>query len=65
MNKYFSSYIQCLNLEFDLQELIEKAEKQPNVTIGVLVSIIIVILTLLLKIIFGGKKKPVRTLSTP
>ncbi|XP_022872834.1 calnexin homolog 1-like isoform X2 [Olea europaea var. sylvestris] len=42
-------------------ELIEKAEKQPNVTIGVLVSIIIVILTLLVKIIFGGKKKPAQT----
>ena len=38
------------------QELIEKAEKQPIITIGVLVSIVVVILTVFLKLIFGGKK---------
>ncbi|KAJ8772386.1 hypothetical protein K2173_027563 [Erythroxylum novogranatense] len=37
-------------------DVIEKAEKQPNLTIGILVSIVVVIFTILLKIIFGGKK---------
>ncbi|KAM7471595.1 hypothetical protein LguiA_009778 [Lonicera macranthoides] len=37
-------------------DLIEKAEKQPSITIGVLVSIVVVIFTLLLKAIFSGKK---------
>ncbi|GAB4860338.1 hypothetical protein Ancab_035496 [Ancistrocladus abbreviatus] len=36
--------------------LIEKAETQPNLTIGVLVSVTVVIFTIFLKIIFGGKK---------
>ncbi|KAI8017969.1 hypothetical protein LOK49_LG04G02379 [Camellia lanceoleosa] len=39
-----------------IMDLIEKAEQQPNITIGVIVSIIIVILTVLFKILFGGKK---------
>nr|Q39994.1 RecName: Full=Calnexin homolog; Flags: Precursor [Helianthus tuberosus]CAA84491.1 calnexin [Helianthus tuberosus] len=37
-------------------ELIEKAETQPNITIGVIVSIIVVIFSILLKLLFGGKK---------
>lgn len=37
-------------------ELIEKAEKQPNITIGVIVSIVVVIFSILLKLLFGGKK---------
>ncbi|KDP22513.1 hypothetical protein JCGZ_26344 [Jatropha curcas] len=37
-------------------DVIEKAEKQPNLTIGILVSIVVVIFTVLLKIISGGKK---------
>ncbi|XAR67806.1 hypothetical protein NMG60_11002721 [Bertholletia excelsa] len=37
-------------------DLIEKAEKQPNLTIGIIVSIIVVVLTVLIKILFGGKK---------
>ncbi|KAF5743636.1 hypothetical protein HS088_TW08G00221 [Tripterygium wilfordii] len=37
-------------------DIIEKGEKQPNLTIGVLVSIVVVISTILFKIIFGGKK---------
>uniref|UniRef100_A0A2P2M1E2 Calnexin homolog n=1 Tax=Rhizophora mucronata TaxID=61149 RepID=A0A2P2M1E2_RHIMU len=41
-------------------DVIEKAEKQPNLTIGILVSIVVVIFSVLLKIIFGGKK-PVST----
>ncbi|MQL77961.1 hypothetical protein Taro_010383 [Colocasia esculenta] len=39
-------------------DLIEKGEKQPNVTIGILVSIVVVLLTILFKILFGGKKRP-------
>ncbi|XP_047330226.1 calnexin homolog [Impatiens glandulifera] len=38
-------------------ELIEKAEKQPNLTIGVIVSIVVVVFSILLKLLFGGKKK--------
>ncbi|GAA0145727.1 chaperone [Lithospermum erythrorhizon] len=38
-------------------DLIEKAEKQPNLTIGVLVSIVVIILTVFFKLIFGGKKQ--------
>ncbi|OVA17329.1 Calreticulin/calnexin [Macleaya cordata] len=37
-------------------DLIEKGEKQPNLTIGILVSIIVVILTVFYRILFGGKK---------
>ncbi|XP_071703419.1 calnexin homolog [Rutidosis leptorrhynchoides] len=37
-------------------ELIEKAEKQPNLTIGVLVSVVVVLFSVLLKLLFGGKK---------
>ncbi|WCJ36375.1 hypothetical protein M5689_017579 [Euphorbia peplus] len=37
-------------------ELIEKAEKQPNITIGVLVSVVVVFFSILVKILFGGKK---------
>jgi hypothetical protein len=39
-----------------LQDLIEKGEKQPNLTIGILVSVVVVIFSILLKVIFGGKK---------
>ncbi|XP_031105140.1 calnexin homolog [Ipomoea triloba] len=38
-------------------DLLEKAEKQPNITIGVIVSVIIVVLTILIKLLFGGKKQ--------
>ncbi|KAL4323264.1 hypothetical protein GQ457_11G029900 [Hibiscus cannabinus] len=46
--------------EYKLQilDLIEKAEKQPNITIGVIVSVVVIILTVLFKLIFGGKKQP-------
>lgn len=37
-------------------ELLEKAETQPNATIGVLISIVVIIFSVLLKLIFGGKK---------
>ncbi|CAI9113779.1 OLC1v1014452C4 [Oldenlandia corymbosa var. corymbosa] len=40
-------------------DLIEKAEQQPNITVGVIVSIVVVFFSLLLKLLFGGKKQPV------
>lgn len=49
------------NHKFKILDAIEKAEKQPNLTIGVLVSIVVVIFSVLLKLLFGGKKKPVPT----
>ena len=39
-----------------LQDLIEKAEEQPNITLGVIGSIAVIILTALFMILFGGKK---------
>ncbi|KAF7840210.1 calnexin-like protein [Senna tora] len=48
--------VECLQLYFSLQELIEKGEKQPNITIGILVSIVAVFVTIFFKILFGGKK---------
>ncbi|CAL9770779.1 unnamed protein product, partial [Musa acuminata subsp. burmannicoides] len=52
-------------------DVIEKAEKQPNLTIGILASILVVILTVIFRILFGGKKpqiillKPFRILQAP
>lgn len=40
-------------------DLIEQGEKKPNLTIGILVSVFVVILTILFKILFGGKKPQV------
>ncbi|KAJ6800931.1 calnexin-like protein [Iris pallida] len=37
-------------------DLIEKGEKQPNLTIGILVSIAVVFSTIIFRILFGGKK---------
>ncbi|KAL6517873.1 hypothetical protein OROMI_033574 [Orobanche minor] len=37
-------------------DLLEKAEKQPNLTIGILVSVVVIIFSILLKLVFGGKK---------
>ncbi|KAG6712283.1 hypothetical protein I3842_05G096200 [Carya illinoinensis] len=45
-------------------DLIEKGEKQPNMTIGVIVSVVIVILTVLFRILFGGKKPVVKASET-
>ncbi|KAI4343533.1 hypothetical protein L6164_010871 [Bauhinia variegata] len=39
-----------------IYDLIEKGEKQPNLTIGILVSIVVVFFTIFIRIIFGGKK---------
>ncbi|KAF3620174.1 Calnexin -like protein [Capsicum annuum] len=38
-------------------DLLEKAEKQPNLIVGAVVSIIIIILTVFLMFIFGGKQQ--------
>ncbi|KAH9705732.1 calnexin 2-like [Citrus sinensis] len=43
-------------------DVIEKGEKQPNLTIGILVSVVAVIITVLFKIIFGGKKVSLESL---
>ncbi|GLT66385.1 hypothetical protein SLA2020_387520 [Shorea laevis] len=38
-------------------DLIEKGETQPNLTIGVLGSVVVIIVTIVFKILFGGKKQ--------
>ncbi|KAJ6832075.1 calnexin-like protein [Iris pallida] len=40
-------------------DIIEKGEQQPNLTIGILVSVVVVIATIIFKILFGGKKPAV------
>ncbi|KAJ7945201.1 Calnexin-like [Quillaja saponaria] len=40
-----------------IYDVIEKGEKQPNLTIGILVSVVVIFLTIFFKIIFGGKKQ--------
>ncbi|KAF6163036.1 hypothetical protein GIB67_013099 [Kingdonia uniflora] len=42
--------------KLQILDIIEKGEKQPNITIGVLVSVAVVILSIIYKILFGGKK---------
>ncbi|EPS68494.1 calnexin-like protein, partial [Genlisea aurea] len=37
-------------------ELLEKAEKQPNLTIGILVSISAILLSVIFRLLFGGRK---------
>lgn len=37
-------------------EIIEKGEKQPNLTIGILASVVVVFVTIFFRLIFGGKK---------
>ena len=50
-----------------IYDLIEKAEKQPNLTIGILVAVVVVFVSIFFRLIFGGKKpakvekKPERT----
>ncbi|KAG6712293.1 hypothetical protein I3842_05G096400 [Carya illinoinensis] len=45
-------------------DLIEKGEKQPNITIGVIVSIVLVILTIFFRLLFGGKKPAINVSET-
>ncbi|KAK9995242.1 hypothetical protein SO802_019928 [Lithocarpus litseifolius] len=40
-----------------IYDLIEKGEKQPNLSIGILVSIVVIVFTVIFKLIFGGKKQ--------
>ncbi|KAJ6339434.1 hypothetical protein OIU77_007408 [Salix suchowensis] len=69
--KVFELLYQVAELSFlsehkdKITELVEKAEKQPIITIGVLVSIVVVILTVFLKLIFGGKKAKVEKKPEP
>lgn len=44
--------------------VIELGEKQPNITIGILVSIVVIILTVFFRILFGSKKPVVNTTET-
>ncbi|XP_012088679.1 calnexin homolog isoform X2 [Jatropha curcas] len=37
-------------------DIVDQAEKQPNITIGILVSIAVIVLTAFFRILFGGKK---------
>nr|XP_010910131.1 calnexin homolog [Elaeis guineensis] len=37
-------------------DVIEKGEKQPNLTIGILAAIVVVVATVIFRILFGGKK---------
>ncbi|XP_027358544.1 calnexin homolog isoform X1 [Abrus precatorius] len=39
-----------------IYDIIEKAEKQPNLTIGIIVAVVVIFLTIFFRIIFGGKK---------
>lgn len=48
-----------MDLLYATQDIIEMGEKQPNLTIGVLVSIVVVVLTIIFKVVFGGKKPAV------
>ncbi|KAF3945607.1 hypothetical protein CMV_028034, partial [Castanea mollissima] len=50
----FSTY------KLKIYDLIEKGEKQPNLSIGILVSIAVIVFTVIFKLIFGGKKKQAR-----
>jgi calnexin len=52
-------------------ELIEKGEKQPNITISIVASVVVVLVSVLFRTLFGGKKaapvpvKPVAKVSAP
>ncbi|KAK7318357.1 hypothetical protein RJT34_03056 [Clitoria ternatea] len=43
-----------------IYDIIGKGETQPNLTVGILVAVVVIILTIFYRIIFGGKKKPAR-----
>ncbi|MGD7201709.1 hypothetical protein, partial [Ralstonia pseudosolanacearum] len=36
-----------------IYDIIEKGEKQPNITIGIIVSVVVVILTIFFRLVFG------------
>ncbi|KAL2347118.1 hypothetical protein Fmac_001118 [Flemingia macrophylla] len=43
-----------------IYDLIEKAEKRPKITIGIIVAVVVVFVSIFFRIIFGGKKKPAK-----
>nr|AFK38191.1 unknown [Lotus japonicus] len=47
-----------------IYDIIEKGEKQPNLTIGILVSVVVVFLSIFFRILFGGKKPATRVEKT-
>ncbi|QCD84935.1 calnexin [Vigna unguiculata] len=47
-----------------IHDLIEKGEEQPNLTVGILVAILVVFVSIFFRIIFGGKKQPTRVEKT-
>ncbi|WJX47857.1 hypothetical protein P8452_34499 [Trifolium repens] len=47
-----------------IHDLIEKGESQPNLTVGILVAVVVIVLTIFLRVVFGGKKKPARVEKT-
>ncbi|TYH40232.1 hypothetical protein ES332_D12G232500v1 [Gossypium tomentosum] len=61
--KVFNALYQIADIPFlsnykpQILDHINKAEKQPNLTMGVLVSTVAIILTIFLKLIFGGKNQ--------
>ncbi|KAL2342840.1 hypothetical protein Fmac_004125 [Flemingia macrophylla] len=46
-----------------IYDVIEKLEKQPNLTVGILVAVVVIVVSIFLRIIFGGKK-PTRVVKT-
>ncbi|XP_068645614.1 calnexin homolog [Aristolochia californica] len=52
--------------KFKIVDVIEKGESQPNLTIGILVSVVIVFVTIIFRVLFGGKKRaPVQPVRVP
>ncbi|KAG4998907.1 hypothetical protein JHK87_019979 [Glycine soja] len=47
-----------------IYDVIEKGQEQPNLTVGIVVAVVVVILSIFLRLIFGGKKKPTRVEKT-
>ena len=47
-----------------IHDIIEQGEKQPNLTVGILVAVAVIVLTLFFRVIFGGKKTPARVEKT-
>ncbi|XP_068664883.1 calnexin homolog [Aristolochia californica] len=43
--------------KFKIIDVIEKGEGQPNLTIGILGSVVVVLVTVIFRVIFGGKKR--------
>ncbi|KAG9150871.1 hypothetical protein Leryth_003008 [Lithospermum erythrorhizon] len=48
-----------------IMDLIEKAETQPTLTIGVLVSLVVITITILIRLVCGGQKQPAPRIARP